>query len=387
MSPVGRSLRSMDDGRRRRRAKQERRDARRQKASNKHGAGELPLIKEVRSALARGRPLELLGLASGLIHLATPDRWAYLRAEKREPFPLDALIATYIGTKVRETTAMLAVLADLLPDDADWKARCRREVDARAHALPVCLSRLSDIRVHRAVRRSHVLGDREELWLDARLADGHALTCAVLLDHNMLSEVADVFISMKPLDDVIPSEDVEDFVDADMNLADARACITYGFERVVVPDDSDTSAGCRPLVQWLISHLPEGGEALNRRSWNWQEAEAAIDEFFASQVGQLFSGPDDRQLLDELLDSGNGDPLRWSAARIRQALGGPSYYDGDVPLETLINAPQLLRAYVPFAHERSGIREGLTADALAAIDESAPGYYREVVELARESAA
>jgi hypothetical protein len=377
----------MDDGRRRRRAKRERRDARRNKVSNKHGATELPLIKEVRRALARGRPLELLGLASGLIHLATPDRWAYLRAQKRDPFPLDALIATYIGAEIRETTAMLAVFAELLPDDADGKARCRREVASRTHALPVCLSRLSDIRVHRAVRRSHVLGDRDELWLEAELADGHALTCAVLLDHNYLSEVADVFVSMKPIDDVIPRDDVEDFSDAEMNLADARACITYGFERVVVPDDSDSSSGCRPLLQWLISHLPEGGETQNRRFWNWQEADAAIEEFFASHVGQRFSDPDYRELLNELLDSGTGDPLRWSAARVRQALAGPSYNDGDVPLEIVVNAPQLLRAYVPFAHARSGIREGFTADALAAIDESAPAYHQEVVELARESAA
>lgn len=73
-------------------------------------------------------------------------------------------------------------------------------------------------------------------------------------------------------------------------------------------------------------------------------------------------------------DSGTGDPLRWSAARIREVLDADTSeddeFDGDRPFEL----PELLRVFVPFAHAQAGIRQGLTGRALAAIDEYGPVY-------------
>jgi hypothetical protein len=135
---------------------------------------------------------------------------------------------------------------------------------------------------------------------------------------------------------------------------------------------------------WLTGHLPDGGEAYRRPSWDWQEAEAVIDEFFASTAVRRFAGSGYREVLDAVLETGSGDPLRWSAARIRHALAGASYDDDGIPLEVQINAPELLRAYVPFAHARSGIREELTDEALAAIDNLAPAYHEELIESARD---
>jgi hypothetical protein len=44
------------------------------------------------------------------------------------------------------------------------------------------------------------------------------------------------------------------------------------------------------------------------------------------------------------------------------------------PVEYLARAPQLLRAFVCFAHNESGLRVELTDETLAAIERSAPGY-------------
>jgi hypothetical protein len=41
-----------------------------------------------------------------------------------------------------------------------------------------------------------------------------------------------------------------------------------------------------------------------------------------------------------------------------------------VALETQLELPELPRAYVPFAYTASGIRQELTVEALAAIDET-----------------
>ena len=280
---------------------------------------------------------------------------------------------------------MLTVLAELLPDDAELKARCRTALASRRHLLPAWLRHLSDVRVHRAVRRTHVLGDRDELWLEARLAGGQELTCAVAIDHNEMSEVADALLWAKPIDDAMRGADEQDGDSSivDISLADARAWIHHGLERALFPSEYDHWPACRPLVQWLIGHLPEGGAAFRPPFWKWEDTAAVLGQFLESTAGRRFRGSDYRELLTRLLESGTADPLRWSALRIRRALSDSSYCDHDLQLEVLINAPELLRAYVPFAHAQSGIRDGLTEEALTAIDESAPGYHEEVIKWAR----
>lgn len=68
-------------------------------------------------------------------------------------------------------------------------------------------------------------------------------------------------------------------------------------------------------------------------------------------------------LLLDLTDSGTGDPLRWSAARIARVLDGVPCYDEHLPLENVLEVPELLRAFIPFAHAESGIRDEHTASA------------------------
>ncbi|MDO3634416.1 hypothetical protein [Mycolicibacterium arseniciresistens] len=343
------------------------------------------MVDKVRLALASG-PLDLLGLASTAVHQSKPDPWTQLKSPEEKPFPLDALIAVYSGTDTRETTVMLTVLAELLPDDEELQARCRTALASRTHLLPAWLRHLSDIWVHRAVRRTHVLGDRDELWLGARLTGGQELTCAVAIDHNEMSEVADVVFWTKCIDDVMPGADEHDGDSSivDMSLADARAWIHHGLERALFFDEYSQWPGCRPLVRWLIRHLPEGGTAFYPPFWKWEDTAVVLGQFFESTAGRRFRGSDYRELLTVLLESGTADPLRWSRLRIRGALSDSSYCDHDLQLEVLINAPELLRAYVPFAHAQSGIRDGLTAEALTAIDESAPGYHEEVIKWARD---
>ncbi|WP_418002990.1 hypothetical protein ACNO8X_23770 [Mycobacterium sp. PDNC021] len=112
--------------------------------------------------------------------------------------------------------------------------------------------------------------------------------------------------------------------------------------------------------------------------------EQLSDKFFASRSGAPFTESGHRELLMELFESGSGDPLRWSAARVHQALDDP-YYDDycRLPLEVVLDVPDLLRAFIPYAHVLSGIREGLTAQALGVIDELRSGYKKEILEQAQ----
>ena len=58
-------------------------------------------------------------------------------------------------------------------------------------------------------------------------------------------------------------------------------------------------------------------------------------------------------------------------------------YDDDLPMEVQLDVPELLLAFVPFAHAESGIRQALTAEALTAIGALADHYRSRVVEDAR----
>ena len=326
---------------------------------------EAPLLDGVRQALDTGHPLDLLGMASLLIEATKPDPLAFLKSgQQSEQVDLNHLVESFIGVPVRETTALLTVFAQLL-DDEHLRLRCHGEAAVRHDDLPQWLTELAHVDVYRAVRMTHVLGDGDEVLIGARLAGGDELTCAAFLDHDTMSVVKDAFFVPASIDNVISvaaernTDPDSSFVD--MSRADARAWIQQGPDNPLFWAESDSWPGCRPLLQWLIGRLPEDGTKYQSPEWDSDEL---TDAFFASEHGAAFARRDYGDLLVALLDAGR-DPLRWSVPRVERALG--ESHD-DVTLEVALGAPDLLRAFIPFAHAQSGIRAELTAEALAAID-------------------
>jgi hypothetical protein len=107
--------------------------------------------------------------------------------------------------------------------------------------------------------------------------------------------------------------------------------------------------------------------------------EELCDRFFGTTSAAPFTNSGHRELLLELFDTGSGDPLRWSAARVERAIGGMSYSDDSIPVEVALDAPDLLRALIPYAHAQSGIRDELTSRTLAMVDALRSSYKREVL--------
>ncbi|WP_209305661.1 hypothetical protein [Mycobacterium sp. PS03-16] len=370
----------MSEGRRRRSAKQARRDAKRSKVREPDTPEESSLVDEVRQALA-GHPLDLLGMVSMLIESTVPDPLAWLpNRPQRETVDLDRLLDGLIGTPIPETSALLAVLAEFL-EDADLRQRCRHEVAARDDELPDWLADLAHVDVFRAARMTHVLGDNDEVLLGAALAGGDELTCVAFIDHNQLSAVKDAFPVPDSVDNVIriaaENNTDPDITFVEMSLADARAWIDHGLQQhAVFMDQTDTWPACRPLLRWLIRHLPEGGAKYRAPMSDGASLETLCDDFFASASGAPFSQRLHGDMLLGLLS--DGDPVRWSVPRVRRALRDSWYDEFSTPVEVAIDAPELLKSFIPFAHAQSGIREALTAEALAAVDAAAPAY-REAV--------
>jgi hypothetical protein len=354
------------------------------RARSAESSGDTTLRDAIRRALEDGHPLSLLSLASFMIHVAKPEPLISLTSGRCDTSYLDRVLTGLIGVRNRETTALLAVIAELLVDDPAAQLRCRRELAERDEHLAQWITALPRVEVYRAVRRTHVLGDVDELVIGMRLDGGRELTVAVQIDHNVLSSVAGVGAVPDPIDEALErvAESSSDTNVFEMRPADARVWIEDALNKPPLAPETETWPLYRALVQWVIGRLPEGGE---RRppAGGWESNEELCDRFFATGPAAPFTDSSHRELLLELFETGTGDPLRWSAARVVQAIGGTPYIEDNIPLEVALDAPDLLRAFVPYAHAQSGIRDELTSRTLAMVDALRSSYKREVLRQAK----
>ena len=258
-------------------------------------------------------------------------------------------------------------------------------VAERDEHLPRWIAALPRVDVYRAVRRTHVFGDVDEVVIGMRLDGGHELTVAVAIDHNIWSSVTDAVVVPEPIDEAL-ARVAESSCDTDvfeMSLADARVWIEDALDKPTLAPKTDSWPLYRALVRWLLSRLPEGGEHRSPAG-EWGSDEELCDEFFATGSAAPFTDPSHRELLLELFETGTGDPLRWSAARVEHAIDGTHYNEDRIPLEVALDVPDLLRAFVPYAHAQSGIRDELTSRTLAMVDALRSSYKREVLRQAKD---
>jgi hypothetical protein len=345
------------------------------------------LLADVRKLLASSEPLDFLAYVSTLLAAVDPrgeDPFERYR-DGPERATLPVLAESFAEVVLPETTALLAALSELGPDELT-RARARRALAARADPLPGWLARLGEASVDRAVLTTHVLGDGDNVLLGARLP-GHELTAVVYIDHNLGTVVKDAFPVPRPITDVLArlreAADDPDISDRDLGLADARARVAQAIEAGVhtfPPFETETWPASRPLTEWLLRLLPEGGTGYVRPQWGEAAKKKLASRFFGSVFGKPFNNADHRDLLTQFLwfgtDYGPGDPLRWSPVAVeilmadwipRKIVASPEYLSG---------APALLRAFIRFCHEERGIRPALTEQTLAAVSEHEPEYQR-----------
>ena len=347
------------------------------------------LLTDVRRMLSQSHPAELLHFASSLLAVADPradDPFARVHGAPSKDVTVADLVGSFIEVHVRETTAMLTVLAQMVDDDL-MARRIRRELARRDDRLPIWLTRLAPVTVDRAVLMGHVLGDGDNVMVAARTDAGHHLTVIVYIDHNLGTVAKDGFVIHEPIDRALASfhtaaRQDPDVVFDELALADARARITEAIDLgaiTVPPFETDTWPAARPLVEWIVRHLPEGGRGYERREWSDDDRRTLTEEFLVSEFGRDHDG-EDREVLESLLwfgcDYGPGDPLRWSPVAVEILLTDwlPRKVIADA--EFLGRAPDVLRSFIRFSHARRGIRATLTQETLAAVDRWEPEYRR-----------
>ena len=213
---------------------------------------------------------------------------------------------------------------------------------------------------------------------------GHELTIAVEIDHNLWSSVVDAGAVSDPIDEAL-ARAVESSSETDvfeMSLADVRVWIEDALNKAALTPETDTWPLYRALVKWLAGQLPDGGEHRSPVE-EWEASEELCDRFFTTNAATPFTDSSHRELLLKLFETGTGDPLRWSAARVERAIGGKLLGWDRIPLEVALDAPDLLRAFIPYAHAQSGIRDELTSGTLAMVDALRSSYKREVLREAK----
>ena len=377
---------------RRRSAKKSRRPARRTTRARQHTSDGPDLLVDVRRALADPNPLSLLTYVSTLL-CVTDSRRNHPFAQSDSPdlmaLTREELVGMFLDVPATETSALLAVIAEMAGDDDLLRARIRRELAARPKPEPPWLAQLSETSTYRAVRMSHVLSDGDNIMLGVRLPGERELTCVVYIDHNLGTLVKDAFVVPESIATMVAefrrvTEDPDTRWD-DISLADTRAWVDAAVELAAItfpPLETETWPACRALVEWITRGLPAGGAGYQRPQWDSAALAGVTDRFFASPHGARLDDPDHRGLLESLLwygtDYGSGDPLRWSPVKVEILLEDWIPRKIVAPAGYLAKAPELLRAFIRFAHAEVGLRSDLTDETLAAIDAWEPQYQQTI---------
>lgn len=351
-------------------------------------AGTDALLGAIEAALAADEPLPLLDLASTALHFADPRSDDLLEQRGTPRDSIETLIANLFDAPIEETSALLTAVAALARDD-ELRRRVRREVTDRAHVLPRWLVQLETSRPTHVLSIEHVLGDGEEILLGVELPDGRPLTASVYVDHNLGTVVKDALVA--PTDPDTAVELLRDDFDPDitvrqLDLADARARLTEAIEHgalIYPPLESDTWPSSRPLVEWMVGLLPDGGTGYQRPEWTPQQRQELAERFLTSPFAADLTIDDDlHELLDDVLwfgsDYGPGDPLRWSPVNVEILLADWIPRKIVAEVSRLERAPDLLRAFIRYSHAERGIREQLTVETLDAVDEWEPEYQQAI---------
>lgn len=323
-----------------------------------------------------------------MLDIADPRTIGDIVGPPRDRSHRDELIDIFIASTRTETTAVLTAMSELL--GRPLGDRIRAELATRDDELPVWLSGLAPLTIEGVFETEYVLGDGNHVLIGAQTASGHPFTCMVYIDHNFGTVAKDGAAIWEPIEAVAGALRAGFAKDSDCDVraldpAVARARITEAIEAAAgffPPLTTDTWPSARPVVEWVVRHLPAGCTAATRTEWDQRSREGLMDAFLASAHGKAFDA-EARDALGHLLvftcDDGAGDPLRWSPARVAVLLTRwlPQRLMPDCASFRLL--PDVLRAWVRYSHARQAIRPDLTDDTLAMIDDCEADFRHAVV--------
>ena len=344
------------------------------------------LLSEVEESLRDPHPIRLLGLASALLAATEPESHHPLD-EGRDPrnqVDLTALMDGFLGSGDPSFLNLVAVMARLQPDQL-LRARLMRSVDSTQ--LVPWVRNLGEMAVTAVCMTVDRLRDTANVVLECRLAE-HVLCLVVLVDFNQGGMAKDGFIidgqlsAYQQLWGELETSGATEMLE--VSPADARVELTDAIDLGAMawpPYESESWPQARPLARWVLDRCPTGGVAVDRPEWSDSDREDLGADFLSSTWGRPYATDHDAwALLDALIDFGAdqtfGDPLLISPVNVEVILMSWAPEALSAPQSTLALLPDLLSAYVAFAHDRAGASAADTQETLDLLRRSTPDYRR-----------
>ena len=331
--------------------------------------------EELTSALRAGAdspaPGSLLVTASMLLDVAAGS----------DPSRPTATLVRGLSAWDRPECSAGALAMATLVGDVSLRREVRRDAADRGHPLPRWLVELPRAQpVARAVELSTVFRAVDELAVGVVVPGGHCLTAVVHVDNELGFRAVDGSVFVQPVDAVVGRVLDPDVRARDIEPAGARARL----EDALRGPDLDTLSGratpwrqVRPLVRWLLSALPDGGNGSRPSIRDDVDLDDVVAGFLASTWGRPWVRGGLPELVEGVLgdglSNGLGDPLLWAPHHVGRALD-PETAAFDHDLLDTTRVPELLRDVIRYGHAERGLRPGLTDDALAAVDRHAGPY-------------
>jgi hypothetical protein len=246
---------------------------------------------------------------------------------------------------------------------------------------------LDELAVTAACLTIDVLRDTANIVVECRLA-GHAMCVVVLVDFNQGGVAKDGFVIDESLSGYRQLwQEFETSGGTEMqelSPADARVQLTEAIDLGAMTwpaYESDSWPQARPLVRWVLDRCPSGGVGLDRPEWSDSDREGLGAAFLSSAWGRSYAT--DRNawaLLDAVIDfcadQTFGDPLLISPGNVEMILMSWAPEALSAPRSTLAILPELLTAYVSYAHDRAGVQAVNTQETLDLLRRYTPEYRR-----------
>ncbi len=308
--------------------------------------------------------------------------------------PID-FVHSLIDVQARQTTALLSVLR-LFVDDPLLALRIDRELVRRTHRLPTWLETLDDVVIKRVARQTEPFQDGDQYWFELGWPDGTALSVGVLVDSNWAFALKDALLVPDEITAIeslvtVGIDDADLMTFEPITAADARAQISEAIDRgdmMFPPHSTESWPQARPIVEWVLRMLPEGGVGFPEYDLDGPAREALAARFLASDEAKGL-GPFVAETVDTLVWFAGfscGDPLRWSPIKIRYLLLDWWHRKVIQSEDADRELPRILRAFVRWCGRLVGLPPAFIDRNLATIDDSEPDFLAEIKTPRRDTA-
>jgi hypothetical protein len=339
------------------------------------------LATQARDVLRSGDPLQaelwasyMLGLWSGLPLIGEPDPAAAVGGQ-----------FVSVARRRRGLESALCLRALAVVAGGQLGARAGEAAQAAGGQTPSWFDAIGASRPTQAWRASDVWGDQDSVMVGFDYPVGASHTIVVLIDHPLGGIAKDVAVLSTSLAEVVATwtdgDPAIELVEEPVGVAAGRVMEAVDWtEQIAAPvtdDYRDTRALLQARLGPLACPLPEA------EPMTPGEREALVKAFLADPAGLVYARDSDAWfLLDALVDyrcdHHGRDPLRWSGGSIELFLLDWVPRKLSAADDVLTRAPEVLRAWVPWAAGRAGLPDRLATESAQVIDEL-EGEFREAL--------